>query len=62
MVRMAHVYKAEHRCLAQAVKWISHMGYQEHIKLHLLVKATVINSHTYFLDIFPNKQYWDVVQ
>ena len=37
MVRMAQVYRAEHRCLAQTVKQISHMGYREYIKLCLLV-------------------------
>ena len=43
MVCMAQVYGAEHHCLAQTVKQISHTGYWEHIKLCLLVKTMVIN-------------------
>ena len=62
MVRMAQVYGAEHRCLAQTVKQISHTGYREHIKLRLLVKTTVINAHPKFPGFFPNKQYWGAVR
>ena len=62
MVRMAQVYGAEHRCLAQTVKQISHTGYREHIKLRLSVKTTVINAHPKFPGFFPNKQYWGAVR
>ena len=62
MVRMAQVCRAEHHCLAQTVKQISHTGYREHIKLYLLVKTIVINAHPKFPGFFPNKQYWGAVR
>ena len=61
MVCMAQVSRAEHCYLAQTVKQISHMGYLEHIKLCLLVKAMVINAHPKFPNFVPNKQHWGTI-